>query len=353
MAFSLNRAFQKYFSNLFVSVVRYGGEWQIYSKVIKNGAIIKKFSKVFAITQDDGLGKEAEEYLEELYNQYNYMYISYLMDSMGQGAISGTSNVDFEKNSVDVKNITQLSIDKKWSLYASFIDINWTKNIFKNSGIDFIYSPFILLYNFISTSKPLQQPTIYILNHEDFVAISVFKETELLFASYFKTSTDEKLVAGDEIDNWEEEDEEKGVNNLIELDRIDDDVEGFDTLEDLEDLDDLDSFDSDSQEESTFKDVDEKENTLGHFDDENADTDLEIYGRDLLVYKYLTSSIKEYYKNHIYKSDFVEKIVMYDGYEISPDLIDMIEGELMMDIEIHKINIGEKVCDLAIKEARI
>jgi hypothetical protein len=354
MAFSLNRVFQKYFSNLFVSVVRYGSEWQVYAKVIKNGSLTKKFSKAFPVAAEDSFGEDVEEYIENLYNNYNYVYISYLLDSMGQGAIFGTKVADFEKNSVDIKNVTQVIIDKKWSLYASFIDINWTKNLFKNCDLDFVYSPFILIYFLILDTKNSKKPVLYILNHEDFVAICVFRDKELLFGSFFKTSTDENLVAGDEVSNWEEEEEQQGVDNLIELDSIDDDSENFNTLEELEDFENLEDFDAATELQDTFEDTDEIEKTLGHFgDEEDLENNLEIYGRDMLVYKYLNSSVKEYYKNNIYESDFIEKLVLFDGYEISPDLIEMIEGELMMDIELHKINIGEKVCDLSIKEAKI
>lgn len=353
MGFSFNRAVQRYFANLFISVVRSGSEWQVFAKVLKNGSIIKKFSKAFDALNDEAISKELEEYLDALYEEYNYVYISFLLDSMGQGAIYGTSVADFEKNSVDLKNISQVKIEKKWSLYASFIDINWAKNIFKQNGVDFIYSPFILLYDLIGTPKNTQKPYLYILNHEDFVAISVFREKELLFASFFRTATDENLVAGDEVDDWEKEEEERNVGSLIELDSMDDEGETFDSLEDLEDLGSFSDMDSSSDIDNAFEDVDEDDGrSLGRFDN-SAQSDLEIYGRDLLVYKYLTSSIKEYYKNNIYESDFIDKIVMFDGYEISPDLIDMIEGELMMDIEIHKMSISEKLCDLSIKEAKI
>jgi hypothetical protein len=354
MAFGINKSMQKYLSNVFLTVVRYAQEWQLYGKIIKNNTLVKKISKSFPLTSDEELSEQIEDYIDDLYNEYSYVYVSYLLQSMGQGAIAGIHTSDFEKNSVDVKNISQISIEKTWSMYASYIDINVAKNIFKNVGVDFIFSPFSLIH-FLSKEKlNSEKPILYFLNHEDFIAICIFQKEALLFASFFRTSTDEKLVAGDEIDDWEEEGEEKGVENLIELDHIDEEREDeeFSSLDDLENLDDVDSsVDTiDDENEASFSDIDEEKKDLGHFNSGAQEGNLELFGRDVLVYKYLSSSIREFYTNHLYESDFIKKVVIYDGYEISTDLVDMIENELMMEIEIDKIDINEKLCDMSIKE---
>ena len=93
---------------------------------------------------------------------------------------------------------------------------------------------------------------------------------------------------------------------------------------------------------------------MGHFQGlENVkeeDVSLELYGRDLMVYKYLKSSLHEYYHNPLYTSEFIEEIVIFDGYEISSDLIHQLEDELMMDVEVHKVDVGESLCQLAMQE---
>ncbi|DAB35043.1 MAG TPA: hypothetical protein CFH82_02270 [Sulfurospirillum sp. UBA12182] len=348
---SLNKAVQKYFSNVFVSVIRYSSEWQLYAKVIKNGALVKKFSKVFPSESDEVLGKDLENYIDELYDGYHFVYVAFFLNSMGQGALKGISNADFEKNSIDIKNVTSLKFEDKFSIYASYIDINWARNIFKNVGLDFIFSPFCLTYNLLLNNATSQTRALYLLNHEDFISISVYEGKELLFGSFFKTSTNENLVAGEEIDNWDEAEDEKGVSNLIELDSIEEDSGEFSSLEDLDDLNDLDSSQNEAS-EATFSDLDEEEKTLGHFSTPD-ESSLELFGRELLVYKYLFSSIKEFYHNDLYESDFIEKIVIFDGYEVSSDLIELIENELMMDIELHKIDLGESICDMAMKEIKL
>jgi len=141
---ALTKVFQKYISNIFISIIQQGNEWVVNSKVVKNGILKDKFSKKFDAKEYESIPKKMEEYLKNIQLEYNFAYLALFLDSMGQGAFNGTTAVDFQKNSVDMKSVTHFVLDKKWSVYASFIDINWIKKLFKNVGIDFIYSPFMV-----------------------------------------------------------------------------------------------------------------------------------------------------------------------------------------------------------------
>jgi|LGOV01.1.fsa_nt_gb hypothetical protein len=343
----MTKVFQKYLSNIFISIVQQGAEWVVYSKVVKNGVLKEKFSQNFDAKEYESIPVKMEEYLDTLQTQYNFAYLALFLESMGQGAFNGTTAVDFKNNSVDIKSVTHFDLNKKWSIYASFIDINWAKKLFKNVGIDFIYSPFIVQYSLIKRQKTQDKPILYMLNHQDSVTITVFDDKNLLFGAYFKTTTDDNLSSGEDED-WENAEEEEGIENITELDSMDGDSGSMEELEDLSDLDDLSSNDSIS-----FEDMRSDENDLGHFEGEDAveDSDLELFGRDILIYKYLTSSLKEFYQNPLYNSSFIDTVIIYDGYEVSAELIDMIEGELLMDIEMNKIDISETICKMAKEEA--
>ena len=147
--------------------------------------------------------------------------------------------------------------------------------------------------------------------------------------------------------DWENEEKEEGVTELGDLSAMEE--EDDDTMSDLSDLGDIDDIRS----IDSFSDMDDSK-TLGHFQGidtvKREDTSLELYGRDLLVYKYLKSSLEEYYHNPLYDSTFIEEIIIFDGYEVSSDLIRQLEDDLMMDVEIHKVDISDRMCDLAIKE---
>jgi hypothetical protein len=289
MVFNIARVIKKNIPTVFIAIVQEDDIWIINSKVIKNGIVKKKFSKSFDVQEEDALPQDMSEYLERIQTDYNFAYVSLFLDSTGQGAIYGNTTSDFEKNSVDIKNVTHFDTDAKWSVYASFIDINWIKKLFSQVGIDFIYSPFMVQNFLLEKEKRKKEPILYILNHHDCVTISIFEEADLVFGAFFRTKSDEKLVNSDEIDYWDNEPE--------------------------------------------------------------AQDTIELFGRDVLIYKYLISSLREYYSNDLYRSEFIEKIVLFDGDEVSPDLIKMVKNNLFMDVELQKVNIHEVICEMSINEA--
>ncbi|MBV5277863.1 MAG: hypothetical protein J0647_02280 [Campylobacteraceae bacterium] len=346
---SLKSAIQKKFQNIFVAVVLTENECNIRCKVVKNGEVVKTFNKVFTIEfSSEILDKNVENYLISLQEEYQFVYIAFLLNSMGQGAISGFSKEFFTKNSVDIQNVTHVTISNLWSTYASFIEIKWAKNLFSEVGLDLIYSPFILLNDFVISQKLKNKPTLYILNSQDFFILAVFDNKKLHFGAFFKTQSDTSFSHSSEVNDWESEQKEENIATLGELSEMgqEEDNDEMSELSELGDIDDLQSVDS-------FSDFDDTK-TIGRFKglDEvrDEDTNLELYGRDLLVYKYLKSSLEEYYHNPIYLSEFIEEIIIFDGYEVSSELIHQLEDELMMDVEIHKVDLVDRMCDIAIKE---
>ncbi|MDD3342222.1 MAG: hypothetical protein PHR87_01440 [Sulfurospirillaceae bacterium] len=348
---SLRRILQKKFQNLFVAVVLHESACHIKCKVYKDGVIKKTFEKSFTgIYDTENLDSTIQNYLISLQEEYGFVYIVFLLNAMGQGAIEGTGAESYRKHNVDIKNVHAISVNKQWSMYASFIEIKWVGNLFSETGVDLVYSPFLILYDFIVSQKLKSKPTLYLLNCQDFFISAVFNDTKLHFGAFFKTQSNNSFTQTNEVSDWENEQEEESITNLgempeLEMDEEDDD-EGLSGLSDLEDIDELHEVDS-------FSDLDDAK-TLGHFKGfdnvKEEDTSLELYGRDLLVYKYLKSSFEEYYHNPLFHGEFIEEIIIFDGFEMSSDLIHQLEDELMMDVEIHKVDIPDRLCDIAIKE---
>ena len=335
---------RKYFSNLFVSIIPESESYRVYCKVLKKGKLKEKFEKIFEVkaSDDDKLDSEIEEYLNSIQEKYNFSYIALYLNSMGQGAINGTDKESFEKNSVDVKHVHTVKF-KTWSAYASYIDINWIKKIYSNVGLDFIYSPFVIIYHIMKKSKLKAKPTLFMLNLKDSFTLAVFQEDELLFGAFFKLNNEE-LIDTSGVEDWENEEEQKGVEELAALDSQDEEED----LSDLEDLNDLEDLSEDSVDE--IPDDDEEKEDDEEINEDANSSDIELYGRDMEVYKYLKAALKEYYHNPIYKSDFLDEIVIYDSYEMSVEMIDIIENELYMDLRMHKIDVAEIMCDMAIGE---
>jgi len=344
---SLRTTIQKKFQNLFVSVILNESESLLRCKVLKDGAIIKTFTKTFTHTESmDALEKSVENYLIALQEEYTFVYVAFFLGSMGQGAFAGTGKSAFEKHNVDSENVFTVTMNNQWSAYASYIEIKWAKNLFSEVGLDLIFSPFVVLNDFVVSQKLKNKPTCYLLNCQDSFCVAIMNEKKLYFGAFFKTQSDTNFTQTNQVNDWENEEKEEGVTALGDLSELEEDDESLSDLSDLGDIDDIRSIDS-------FSDIDDSK-TLGHFKGidtvKREDTSLELYGRDLLVYKYLKSSLEEYYHNSIYDSAFIEEIIIFDSYEISSDLIRQLEDDLMMDVEIHKVDVSDRMCDLAIKE---
>ncbi len=342
---------QKYFSNLLISIVYEDSACRIFSKVIKNSKLKEKFDKTFEIKNDaEQLNVEVEEYLISLQEKCDFSYVSLLLNSMGQGAIPSTKDEDFKKFNIDAKSVKSVKF-QNWSAFASFIDINWINKIYSNVGIDFIYSPFIVLYHLISGLKPKAKATLYMLNQQDSITLAVFKEYSLCFGVFLKISSEESLDNSSNVEDWESEEEEQGVRNLAAFDKeTNDDDEEFSDLEDLTSLDTIDNESDvtefleseDKQNQDMFKVEEPEEIDIG---------DIELYGRDIEIYKFLNMALREYYKNPIYESNFLDQMIIFDGYDMSHEIIQGIEDELFLNVQMNKIDVNKIVCDLSMKEA--
>ena len=84
--------------------------------------------------------------------------------------------------------------------------------------------------------------------------------------------------------------------------------------------------------------------------DFDTEKSIELFGRNMLMYKYLKSSIEEFYRNPLYESDFIEDIVIYDNYEMSQTVFDILESELLVRIELQKVKTLELMFEMARKD---
>ena len=344
---SFSSIIQKYFTNLFISIIEEEGSYRLFCKVLKNNKLLNKFDKTFDIApSDEKLDSSIEDYLASLQEKYNTVYIALLLNSMGQGAIRGTHDKDFQRFSVHSNSVKTVKF-KSWSSYVSYIDINWIQKTYENIGLDFVYSPFIILYNLLSGYKLKHNLTLYILNQEASITIGIFKGDILCFGAFYKVNNNVSLGSGVDIDDWEHEEEESDVGGMVELDSLD--TGELLNLDDLSELNNLDN-ELDDEEFSDFKDEDVVDNLTDLEPEDSSIEDLELYGRDLDIFKFLKKALGEYYKNEIYESDFIENAIIFDGYDLSQEMVQSIEDDLMLSLEIHKIDIAEAVCDLSIKE---
>ncbi len=333
----ISKIVQKNFSNIFIAIVSQANEYVIRYIVVKKGKILTTEEKKFPMDEDKKLSSDILEFVLSLEKNYKFVYISYLLDSLGQNCLPTCDESEFSKYHVDKDKILSICVDKKWSVYSLRTDIKWIKDIFEEIGIDFIFSPFLILYNFIHNEKKKRKSNLFILYSENFIALMIFDDDKVIFSAFFR-------IPHKEFDFTDEEEElkpEVSENSIegIDLDNIESEDEEFEGFVDITKLDDENDL-----EEEILESAKEEVNS-------SSLEDLELYGKEVLIFKFINSAIKEYYTNDLYDSEFLEEVIIYNDSNISNDIITMIESDLFLDVELHSIDIKEEMINMSIKEA--
>lgn len=330
---------QRYYSNLFVSVILETKYCHLFAKVIKNRKTIKTYETIFDNEDEDNLDKKVLDYIKDISNDYNETYIAFYLNSIGQGAFQGD---DFKAHSVDFANVSSINLDKKWTAYASYIDVNWAKDMFKPLGLDLLYSPFVFIYHEVKKREIDEKITLYILNHEDSFAMGIFKQNQLLYGSFFKTHHKTLEIGEITEDGYEE------IENETYIDSFDDmENEEYASLDDLDD-----TLDFELEDNLSIDEINEDEDTESSIL-ENHQESIEFLGRDMTMYKYIVESIKEFYSDKLYEKNFIDKVVVFDNHEITSTLVNMIKDELLLSVEVEKIDTLKYMCDIAIKDINL
>ncbi len=335
----ISKMIQKRFANIFVAIVSEENEYVIKYIVVKKGNIVSKDEKRFSMGEDKKLSSDTKGFLHSFQKDYKFVYISYLLDSLGQGCISTCSNEKIEEYKIDKNNIFQVCVENSWMVYTSKTDIKWIKSLFGDIGLDFIFSPYIVLNNFINKNKDCNKQTLHFLYMENSITILIFDEKKLIFNAFFKIPYKEFNFDNDE--EFKPESSED-ISDGIELDNIESEEDEFENFVDIAKLDD----DSDDE-------IDEEDDILSSAKEDiksSALEDLELYGKEMIIFKYLHSAIEEYYKNDKYESEFLEDIIIYNDSNISNDIITMIENDLFLNVEIHTVDAKEEMINMSIEE---
>jgi hypothetical protein len=307
-----------------IAVVLEEKQCKIYVKKIKNLKEIHIERKSFDIDSKEQLTPQIINYLNSLQDMHEQTYVALFLNTLGQGAISGCNTGAYEKFGVDKKSVKSICVDNRFTIYASLIDINWVDKIFKNVGLDFIFSPFLVLNSFIkkdSDTLTKDEIRLYILNTNNGLTIMIKQRAKLLYGSFFNLAKEENLLYEDF-----ESGDSSDVDNLEE--------ELFDEFD----------IDEDNQEVAEMQEFDDSI----VFDDEDMQSGLSQ--KDMRFVKYLDASLKEFYNSDLYESSFISSVKIYDDAGINEDVIRYIEDELFLDISTENINILEAVCEIAEEE---
>ncbi len=318
-------AIRKRFANQFVAVILDEHKCRMKQKVIKNGETIFVETTTFEMEEKEELSQRVIAFLNEVQQKYEQTHIALLINTLGQGVLPGCGKELFKKYNIDENHVKSICYDERFTVYASKIDINWIVKSFEKIGLDFIFSPFLILDHFIQREGPEEEITLYILNLHNGFAMMIMKHKRLLYGAFFNTEKEENLLYTDYTHL-----EESGVEQIEE--------EMFEEFEvEEEEIEDLEPL-----EEEEIEEVEATE--------ESGEEEFFLFEKDARFVKYLDTALKEFYESPIYESDFIERVRIFDDDKLNESVIKHIESELLLETRIKSVNTLDAVIDLAVEE---
>ncbi len=156
---------------LFIALIPSGESVSLYAEIRKQGTLRKRYEAEF-VEEGSALKKK----ISELEKESAVSYIAYLEISASQGLLPNCQAPE----GVELSSVETLCVENRWGVYMSKDDLFTRQKMYKNIGLDFIFSPFSLLYCFFE-EKIQESDGLYLLVTEDFVCSAVFKEKTMLF----------------------------------------------------------------------------------------------------------------------------------------------------------------------------
>jgi len=332
---------------VFVNIVVAKKSTQIYINLYAKGNLRDSFEETF-----DGktLNEKMLSFIKSYTKETPFYYISILDYSSEQGAIP-TCSKNLLPRYHDMSECEYKCQDKQWTHYTSKTDLYEIERHYESIGVDFIFSPFTILSQFFK-DKIDGHVALYILIQEEFISLSVFENSKLLYAQHLDmnyTEVSEELETVDTSLELDIEEEEDGIDleNIDAMDSIDemDSLDDFGDIEDLDSLDDIEEFDETEDVEEEFYHEEEQINNQ-----ETEQESEETFNEDYQRFTHVQKSIQNFYEDSNYESQFVENVYIADAVGITNELKKFFEEELFMSVYIRQIMLSAELGEVAITE---
>ena len=332
---ALDKFYEMLYLRVLVNIVIGHSKTIIYIEMLNSDVVVSSSKEIF---DSPYLTTPMYEHILTFTKESPYHYISILDSSTSQGAIPTCEKHD-TSNYYDLVESEYKCFDDNWIYYTSKSDIIDIQRAYEKIGIDYIFSPFVLLANFFK-DKIDTHLAMFILIEEDYLSLSVFDTSKLLYSEHLDMSNE---LESDELlldVNLEDEDILLDEEDSIDLD----DIDAIDELDDFGDIADLDSIE-DIGEFEEAKDVEEEllEQTEEIYEEGSNDGFNEDYQRFSLI----QSSVNRFYKSEKFKSEFVENVYIADAVGVSIDLKKYFEEEMFLNVYIRHVDLSMEVCEIA------
>lgn len=340
----INQLFEALYLKVFINIVVQRSNTLIYVEMRSKKGSVEQLHKEF---NTPSVNEEMVAFISTYMKETPYCYISILDMSPLQGVIPTCNKHKLEYYYDDIATAEYKCLDNSWSFYTSKSDIYELEKRYESFGLDFIFSPYVVLQHFFK-DKIGKKLALYALIQDSFISLAVFEDGVLLFGDHLDLETTddaEDMLLSANIEEDVELELDEGID-LEEIDVEDDEIESLDDFSDIEDLDSIEDIDEFSEDKDLEEELLESEEVLQESSDDR-------FNEDYQRFSLIQASIGKYYKDERYESRFIENIYIADGIGVSRDLKKYLEDEMFFNVYIRHTDIAVEICELAKEELGI
>ncbi len=293
---------KKILPQLFTSIILEDKKNILKTSIYKNHKLISSNEKTFDKSE------KLLEYVKTLNSKFLFYHTALFLNVKEQGLIPSKNDKDFERFNVGKMSLKSIALNNAL-IYTATEHIEYFNELFEDyGGLDFLYSPFAILYHNILKEKPNSDKiTLYTYKHEHILTLIICRGIEILYGDIIFFEEELDLEFGHQ---------EENLDNL-----------GEDTLNDTEVT--LDNFN---------ETLEDKLNALDQF------------GNDIELCRHIVTSIEKFYKDDKYPSAFIDKALILSTKELDQSAIEFLEEETLLEIESKPINTLDSIIELMQKE---
>jgi hypothetical protein len=182
---------ESFLPKLFITLIPSNDGIQLHAELRKNAKTIKRFED--ETVQNNG---SLEKKIRTLELESAVSYIAFLESEASQGVLTDCRETEL----IDSDSFERICIDDRWALFIAKDDLFERQKAYKSIGLDFLFSPFSILYSFYR--EQLQNSDgLYLLLGSDFILGCIYKNGSLLFGEH--TRMQELLSAFEAVNTLE------------------------------------------------------------------------------------------------------------------------------------------------------
>lgn len=322
-----------YMTQLLICVIFKEKEYTLCAYSIKGGNLVRSFEKTFEVR------KKLLTYIRDLSINYQLYYISVFLDSPNQGLAPVDDKGKLSRFGVDTKSVQCVALSNAQA-YATKSTIKEYQKLFENYGeVDFIFSPFALLYHCINEKikiKPKDKKlTLYILRHYSYTVLMICEARKILFGTFsdIKTEEEEAAEAATEPAQTPAPPTPTEEQTPPAAEQAKEEVATEEGLQELGGL------------------IDEKPDDTNL--SLNSALDLSNFGTDMDMCTHIFSNMQEFYNNPLYEGAFINELVIFDNSEVNQAVLDYIESEIFLQAKVIQVDTFHLMNELMRKELEI